>query len=56
MPAGAREALQHRLLRGLFVQMHRLRIEFGGKRQHLLARDMARSECAEMAGRKIFES
>src|SRR6202011_4179673 len=37
------------------VEMHRLRIELGCERQDLLARDVARSECAEMAGRKIFE-
>src|SRR5438270_4855638 len=35
--------------------MHRLRIELGGKRKNLLARDAARSESAEMAGWKIFE-
>ena len=55
MPARSRQALQHRALRGLFVEMHRLRIELGGKGQYLLARDVARSECAEMAGREIFE-
>ena len=42
-------------LGGRFVQMHRLRIEFRGKGQDLLARDMARSERAEMAGFEIFE-
>src|SRR6476661_2287341 len=35
--------------------MHRLRIEFRGKRKHFLARDAARSETAEMAWWKIFE-
>jgi hypothetical protein len=35
--------------------MHRLRIELGGKGQNFLARDVAWSESAEMAGRKIFE-
>src|SRR5215831_18174411 len=35
--------------------MHRLWIEFGGKGQDFLARDVAGSECAESAGRKIFE-
>src|SRR5947207_3490144 len=35
--------------------MHRLRVEFGGKRQNFLARDVARSEPAEMAGREVFE-
>ena len=40
---------------GLLVEMHRLRVEFGGKGQNLLARDAARSERAEMAGREIFE-
>jgi hypothetical protein len=35
--------------------MHRLRIELGGKGKDFLARDAARSESAEMAGRKIFE-
>src|SRR4029450_1847496 len=35
--------------------MHRLRVEFGGKGQNLLARDVARSKRAEMAGRKVFE-
>ena len=49
------QALQHRALRGLLVEMHRLRIEFGGKGQYLLARDMARPESAETAGREIFE-
>ena len=42
--------LQHRSLRGLLVEMHRLRIELGGERQYLLARDVARTERAEMAG------
>ena len=43
------------LLGGRFVEMHRLRVELGGKRQNLLARDVARSERAEMAGLEIFE-
>ncbi len=56
MPAGAGQPLQHRARRRLFVEMHRLRIEFGGEREHFLARDMARTERAEAAGLKIFES
>ena len=55
MPARTRKPLQHRACRGLFVEMHRLRIELRGKGEHLLARDVARAECAETAGRKIFE-
>jgi hypothetical protein len=55
MPAGSREAVEHRARRCLFVEVHRLRIELGGKSEDLLARDAARSECAEMAGRKIFK-
>ena len=55
MPAGAGKPLQHRPLGGLLVEMHRLRVEFGGKGQNLLARDAAGSEPAEMAGREIFE-
>src|SRR5258708_38629142 len=55
MPTRRRKPLQHRPLRGRFVEVHRLRIEFGGKGKHFLARDAARSESAEMAGRKIFE-
>ena len=47
--------LQHRTLGGFLVQMHRLRVEFGGKGQNFLARDAARSESPEMAGREIFE-
>jgi hypothetical protein len=35
--------------------MHRLRIEFGGKRDDFLTRDVTRSECAVAAWRKIFE-
>src|ERR1041385_7798298 len=56
MPAGTREALQHGTRRCRLIEMHRLRIEFGGKFQHLLARDMARPVRAETAGRKIFEA
>src|SRR3954471_18160745 len=56
MPARTRQALQHRRLRRRLVQMHRLRIEFGGEGQHLLARDMARPETAETAGREVFEA
>ena len=55
MPARTGQPLQHRRVGGLLVQMHRLRIEFGGEGQNLLARDVARSERAEMAGREIFE-
>ena len=55
MPAGSREALQHRPRRRRFVEMHRLRIELGGKCKDFLARHAARSERPEMAGRKIFE-
>src|SRR3981081_2984480 len=55
MPARPREALEHRSRRGLFVEMHRLRIEFGGKGKHFLPRDAARSIGAEMTGRKIFK-
>src|SRR5438105_14527397 len=35
--------------------MHRLGIEFGGKGKHLLTRDPAWAECAEMARREVFE-
>ena len=35
--------------------MHRLRVEFGGEGQYLLARDVTRSEGAEMAGLEVFE-
>ena len=49
MPARAGKSLQHGLAGGLLVEMHRLRIEFGGKRQNLLARDMARSVSAKPA-------
>jgi hypothetical protein len=55
MPARTREAAQHRALCGLVVEMHRLRIELGGEGKDLLARDVARTESAETAGRKIFE-
>src|SRR3954447_5379140 len=55
MPARSRKTLQQRPRGGLFVQMHRLGIEFGGKGKHLLTRDSAWAECAEMAGREIFE-
>src|SRR5947209_455078 len=55
MPARAGKPLEHRSLRRLLVEMHGLRIELGGKRQHLLARDMARPEAAEATGRKILE-
>src|SRR5882672_9940537 len=55
MPARAGEAVQHRSPSGFLVEMHRLRIEFPGKRQNFLARDAARSECADTARRKIFE-
>src|ERR1700733_9958067 len=55
MPARTGKALEHRLRSGPFVEMHRLRIEFGGKRQYFLARNAARTEGAEMAGGKIFE-
>ena len=37
------------------IEMHRLRVKLGGKGKRLLARDVARSECAETAGREIFE-
>ena len=55
MPARTGEALQHRLAGGLLVEMHRLRVVLGGKGEDLLARDVARSERAEMAGLEIFE-
>src|ERR1700758_150299 len=55
MPARAGQAPQHRLAGRLLVEMHRLRVEFGGKCHDLLARDMARPERAERARRKIFE-
>src|SRR5439155_18090113 len=55
MPARTGQPLEHRSLGGLFVEMHRLRVEFGGKGQNFLARDAAWSEPAEMAGREIFE-
>src|SRR6185437_6033869 len=54
-PARAGQAAQHALVGGVLVEMHRLRVEFGGKRQNLLARDMTRPERAERARRKIFE-
>ena len=56
MPARSGQALEHRLLRRRFVEMHRLRVELAGKGQNLLARDVARAECAETAGLEIFES
>jgi hypothetical protein len=56
MPARTGKAPEHRLRRRLFVEVHRLRIEFGGERQHLLPRDATRTESAEMAWRKIFEA
>ena len=55
MPARTGQALEHRLLRRLLVEMHRLRIELGGKGEDLLARDVARAEAAETAGLEIFE-
>ena len=56
MPARAREALEHRSGCRLFVEMHRLRIEFGGKAKDLLAGNPARTKCPEMTGRKIFKA
>src|ERR1700744_280141 len=55
MPARAGKAIKHRSRSGPFVEMHRLRIEFGGKPQYFPARKPARAVCAEMAGEKIFE-
>ena len=55
MPARAGQPLEHRSAGGLLVEMHRLRVEFGGKGQDFLARDAARSERAETAGREVFE-
>src|SRR6185369_11057261 len=49
------QPLQHRRVGGGLVQVHRLRVEFGGKGKNLLARDVARSERAEVAGREVFE-
>src|ERR1019366_1214548 len=54
-PARTGKALQHRSRSRLLVEMHRLRIELGGKGKRLLARDAARSESAEMADWEIFE-
>src|SRR4051794_171479 len=56
MPSRPGKAFQHRVLRRLLVEMHRLRIEFRGKGEHLLARDMARPIAAETAKREIFEA
>ena len=55
IPARRGKALQHRLRGGLFVEMHRLRVELGRKCQYFLAGDATRTESAEMTGWKIFE-
>ncbi|GCC47268.1 hypothetical protein chiPu_0031153 [Chiloscyllium punctatum] len=55
MPAGARQAAEHGFLRRLLVEMHRLRVEFGGEGEDFLARHMARAERAETAGLEVFE-
>src|SRR5215470_13408299 len=55
MPARTGQAAQQGLLGSLLVEMHRLRVEFGGKGQNLIARDMERPEGAERTRWKIFE-
>src|SRR5207237_2997523 len=55
MPARSGQALEHRLLRRLLVEMHRLRIVLRGKGEDLLARHATRAEGTETAGLEIFE-
>ncbi len=55
VPAGAREALQHRRLRRLLVEMHRLRIEFAREVDDLPARDGSRTETSDMPLGEIFK-
>ena len=55
VPARRREPAQHGLARGILVEMHRLRIEFGGEGDDFLARDQARTVFAEQAGLEVFE-
>ena len=55
VPAGCGEPAQHGRARGL-SQMHRLGIEFGRERDHLVARQAARAVLEDAARREIFPS